>query len=80
VKGEISFTFDTWTSKGKDNNFISVTAHYIDSPAGQPDQWMLKQDQLTFALLEGNHSGENITSVLESIIEQYDICEKVIIE
>ena len=79
MEGEISFTFDTWTSEGSDN-FISVTAHYIDSPTDQPDQWTLKEDQLAFTLLEGHHTGENIASVLASIIERYDIREKVFIE
>jgi len=75
-KGEISFTFDTWTSEGN-NNYLSVTAHYIDSPKDQPEQWALREVQLTFALLEGSHSGENITSVLSAVLEQYGICEKV---
>jgi hypothetical protein len=77
VKGEISFTFDTWTSEGSTHSYISVTAHYIDSPDDQPDQWVLKEDQLAFAPLEGHHTGANIASILASILKWYGICKKV---
>ena len=76
VEGEISFTFDTWTSD-PGHNFLSVTAHYIDSPKDQPDQWMLRDIQLAFAPLEGHHTGANIASVLEGVLERYGICEKI---
>src|SRR5260221_7074874 len=76
VEGEISFTFNTWTSEGN-HNYLSVTAHYINSPKDQPEQWALKEVQLAFAPLEGSHSGENIASVLYAVLERYGICEKV---
>jgi hypothetical protein len=78
VEGQISFTFDTWTSEGN-HNYLLATAHYIDSSEDRPDQWMLRDIQLTFALLEGPHTGANIASVLASVLEQYGICEKVFI-
>jgi hypothetical protein len=78
VEGEISFTFDTWTSD-PGHNFLSVTAHYIDSPMDRPDQWMLREAQLAFTLLEGHHTGVNIASVLETVIERYGIRDKVFI-
>ena len=76
VKGEISFTFNTWTSEGS-NNYLSITAHYVDSPKDQLDQWVLREHQLTFALLEGHHTGENIALILADVLKQYDICGKV---
>ena len=54
-------------------------AHYIDSPKDRPEQWVLKKAQLAFALLEGHHTGANITSILAGVLERYGICEKVCI-
>ena len=76
MEGQISFMFDTWTSEGN-HNYLSATAHYIDSPEDRPDQWMLRNIQLAFALLEGPHTGANIASVLASVLERYGIREKV---
>jgi hypothetical protein len=56
---------------------LSVTAYYIDSPKDQPEQWVLKEAQLAFALLEGHHTGANIASILAGVLERYRICEKV---
>ena len=78
VEGEISFTFDTWTSD-PGQNFISVTAHFIDSPKDQPDQWALREVQLAFAPLEGHHTGANIASVIQGVLDQYDIRERYVL-
>src|SRR5260221_4491425 len=53
------------------------SAHYINSPKDQPEQWALKEVQLAFAPLEGSHSGENSTSVIYAVLKWYGICEKV---
>lgn len=80
VDGEISFTFDTWTSEdGGGDNYLSVTAHYIDSPEDQPDQWVLREVQLAFSPLEGPHTGANIASVISDVLKRYEIREKVCI-
>jgi hypothetical protein len=57
--------------------YISITAHYINSPVDKPHQWVLKEDQLTFAPLEGHHIGANIASVIVSILSEYRISGKV---
>src|ERR1700722_7297906 len=65
---KISMTFDTWTSLSGDP-FLSVTAHYIDTPIDKPQQLVLKSDQLAFTPIVGNHSGANIGKILmEAII------------
>ena len=56
---------------------MSITAHYINSAVGKPDQWVLREDQLTFAPLEGHHSGANIASIIASVLDEYGISEKV---
>jgi hypothetical protein len=69
-------TFDSWTSEPGDP-FLSVTAHYIDSPADKPQEWELKTEQLAFRLIKGNHSGANIGGILIEVIDKYDIRKKV---
>jgi hypothetical protein len=69
-------TFDSWTSEPGDP-FLSVTTHYIDSPADKPQEWELKMEQLAFRLIKGNYSGANIGSILIEVIDKYDIHKKV---
>ena len=69
--------FDTWSSEGNKDNYLSITAHYVDSPKDKPDQWVLKEVQLAFAELEGHHTGANIASILANVLKQYGICGKV---
>jgi len=69
-------TFDIWTSLSGDP-FLSVTAHYIDTPVDKPQQWVLKSDQLAFTPIIGNHSGANIGKIFMEAIDEYDIHNKV---
>ncbi|CAK5266409.1 unnamed protein product [Mycena citricolor] len=57
--GDISLTFDTWTSAAGDP-YLGITAHYIDSPDDQPTMGELKCDQIAFTQIEGDHSGGRI--------------------
>ena len=57
--------------------FLSVTAHYIDTPIDKPQQWVLKLDQLAFTPIVGNHSGANISKILTKAIDEYNIHDKV---
>jgi hypothetical protein len=57
--------------------YISITAHYINSPVDKPHQWVLKEDQLAFTLLEGHHTGANIALVIISVLSEYGISGKV---
>lgn len=76
TQGQISLTFDTWTSDSG-HPYLSVTGHYITAPASNPQEWELRSDQLAFTLLEGHHSGANIAQVLFQIIDKYGIQNKV---
>jgi hypothetical protein len=72
----VSFTFDTWTS-GTGDPYISITAHYIDSPDEHPYDWTLKAEQLAFAPFEGNHSGVNMSNIVVGTVERFGILDKV---
>jgi hypothetical protein len=57
--------------------FLSVTAHYIDSPDGKPQEWELKSEQLAFTIINGNHSGSNVGRILIETIDNYNFRTKV---
>jgi hypothetical protein len=76
MPGQISFTFDTWTSETRDL-YLSVTGHYISAPKERPQDWELKSKQLVFAPFEGNHSGANMANVLIRTVKHYGIHNKV---
>jgi len=76
IPGQVSFTFDTWTSKTGDP-FLSVTGHYIMASPDQPHEWELKYQQLAFTPFEGHHSGSNMSTILVRTVDHYGIREKV---
>lgn len=76
VDSKISMMFDSWTSEPGDP-FLSITAHYIDSPTDTPQEWELKTEQLAFTPINGNHSGANIGRILIETIDKYGIRTKV---
>jgi hypothetical protein len=76
VDSRISMTFDSWTSL-PGHPFLSLSAHYIDSPADKPQEWELKTEQLAFTPIHGNHSGANIGQILIENIDKYGIHTKL---
>ena len=76
VDSKVSMTFDSWTSLTGDP-FLSITAHYIDSPADKPHEWQLRTEQLAFTFIDGHHSGSNIGRILIDTIDNYGIRDKV---
>src|ERR1700683_4963837 len=76
ILGQVSFTFDTWTSKTGDP-FLSVTSHYITASPDKPHEWELKNQQLAFTPFEGHHSGSNMSTILVRTVDHYGIREKV---
>lgn len=65
---KISFTFDAWTSEPGDP-YLSITAHYIDTPPECPMDWELRTDQLAFKSIEGRHTGQNMANILINTID-----------
>ncbi|KIK40253.1 hypothetical protein CY34DRAFT_13821 [Suillus luteus UH-Slu-Lm8-n1] len=58
--------------------FLSVTAHYIDSLDGKPQEWELKSEQLAFTIINSNHSGSNIGQILIETINNYNFHTKAV--
>ncbi|KDQ48995.1 hypothetical protein JAAARDRAFT_201237 [Jaapia argillacea MUCL 33604] len=57
----ISMDFDSWTNE---HPYLSINFHYINTPVDKPHEWELKNEQAAFAIIEGNHSGANLASIL----------------
>jgi len=76
IPGQVSFMFDSWTSKNGDL-FFSITGHYITAPVAHPEEWELKMEQLAFSQIEGNHSGANLANIIIHVVDRYDIRQKV---
>lgn len=72
IPGKVSFTFDAWTSDPGDP-FLSITGHYIDAPADQTGDWVLKSEQLAFNTIEGRHTGKNISQILVRTVDCYNL-------
>ena len=69
--GRISFTFDGWTSSTL-IPIIGITAHYIDN------DWTLRTNVISFAELQGSHSGDNIGQCLYDVVKtKYGIEDKL---
>ena len=66
----MSFTFDGWTSINM-TPYISVTAHYVLR------DWKLWQHLMSFAELDGSHTGKAIASHLFGILQEYQLEDKV---
>ena len=54
-----------------------IIDHYITAPNTNLQQWELKNEQLAFMPLVGDHNGANIGSILVKTLNTYGICAKV---
>lgn len=79
IASDILLTFDLWTSRPY-NPYLGITAHYIDAPADCPNEWELKTVTLGYTVVEGNHSGANITAHIIQELNKYGLREKVDIQ
>lgn len=60
-KSRFSITLDVWTSSSMDS-YMGVIVHYIDN------HWNYHESLIGFELLSGSHTGENLMSVLMSVL------------
>lgn len=62
----VSFTFDAGTSRASDP-YLAIVAHWIDS------EFKMHERLIGFPLIEGNHSGANIASILIDTFKAFDL-------
>lgn len=68
---KFSLTLDIWTSPSQDP-FLCVTLHFINL------DWILKSQVIAFRYIPGKHSGVSIAVVLEEIVKEYEIKERIL--
>ncbi|KAI7939261.1 hypothetical protein MJO29_013997 [Puccinia striiformis f. sp. tritici] len=69
VNSKISLTCDGWTSP-KNESILGITAHWIDD-------YELKSIILATKLIDGPHSGINLASHLDDVLDTFGIKQKV---
>lgn len=86
LEGKISLSLDAWTSSNR-YAFLAIVAHYITNE-GECGEFptvtcatttniFLEELLIDFRELIGQHSGENMASVVWSTLETYNIQDKV---
>ena len=68
---KFSLTLDIWTSPSQDP-FLCVTLHSID------ENWILKTQVLAFRHIPGKHTGANMALVLQTILKEYKIEDRIL--
>ena len=66
----IFLTSDIWSGNAKDD-YISVVAHYVNA------DWELQKRVICFRLIEVKHSGENIAEGIASVVQEFDLIDKI---
>lgn len=74
--GEISFTFDGWTSL-VGVPYLTFTVHYIDINTQDSTNWTLRAHILRFPKVNSSHSGANTAVTLMRVIDKYELHSKV---
>jgi hypothetical protein len=71
ISGRCSLTTDIWSSI-KNEAFIGVTLHYVT------DEWKLKHFTLEVLRMTGSHTGNAIYDILDKLLEDFHLKEKII--
>ncbi|GES96273.1 zinc finger BED domain-containing protein 1-like [Rhizophagus clarus] len=71
IPGRFSITTDIWSSI-KNEAFIGVTIHFITN------EWKLKHFTLEVLRITGSHTGNAIYEILNKLLEDFDLKQKVI--
>ena len=66
----IALTFDIWSRHSK-QDYLCVTGHYVDT------QWILQKKLLDFCVMVYSHTTQNIFQVIMSVIQDYDIHNRI---
>ncbi|KAJ3690553.1 hypothetical protein LUZ61_019717 [Rhynchospora tenuis] len=74
----VSITSDIWTAGKKGQSYCSVTAHWISDDA--MGSWILNKRILAFRVLPFPHDGQAIFEHILSVIEEYNIRDKIFAE
>jgi hypothetical protein len=71
AKGKISIALDCWTSQNQ-QSFLAITGYFIT------DDFKYSEVLLSFSSLEGSHDGSNLASMVLSVLEEYNLSQRVL--
>jgi hypothetical protein len=69
----VNLTLDIWSDR-RMRSYLGITAHYVLSSSEKPE---LSSSVLACSRFSGSHTGERIAAELESILDLYDIKQKI---
>ena len=73
IKTGVSLTCDVWSSAGScPKSYLCVTAHWID-----PSTWVMNKRVIAFELFAHPHTGARLFAILVSVIETYNLRDKI---
>ena len=67
----ISLSLDLWTSENQ-VSFLGIVGHWLT------EDFEKREELLDFVEIEGRHSGENMAERVKSILEEFEIAEKLL--
>lgn len=67
---KVSLAIDCWTSPNH-LSFMAVTAYYITT------DWSYREDLLAFEPMQGSHTGRNMAIVIDCIVQEYQIGDRL---
>jgi hypothetical protein len=68
----VSLTSDIWSGNAKED-YITVVAHYVNA------DWELQKKVIGFRLIDVSYSGENIANRIASVVEEFNLIDKVFV-
>ena len=74
LKTGVNLTTDVWSvPHGSPDSYICVTAHWVD-----PESWLMMKRTIAFQMFDYPHTGRNIFLILDKVIRDFKIEEKIL--
>lgn len=70
LESRVSLSLDAWTSPNH-HPFLGIVIHFIDNT------YTVRREVLGFEILSGIHSGMNMAEKIWSVLDEYDLLDKV---
>src|SRR4051794_1067096 len=72
IPGKVSFTADMWTSTLSSEAYLGLTIHYID------ENWTLQRFLLDIIPFKTRHTGINIATAINSVLNEFNLVGKAL--
>jgi hypothetical protein len=72
IPGKVSFTADMWTSTLSSEAYLGLTIHYVD------ENWVLRRFLLDIIPFEDRHTGINMASAINNVLNEFNLVSKAL--